>query len=112
MAVYLLHFSAPLGEPGKKIAQHYLGWVADEPGALDARLALHSRGVADCAITRAAHERGITLQLARVWPFEGKCDERRRKRGGHMARWCPYCRHQRVNPHHQQYKETGSWPAS
>lgn len=110
MALYLLHFDRPLGTPGGHIAQHYLGYVCDAPGALDRRVQLHQRGEADCAITRAAHERGIPVRLVRVWPFETKEDERRRKRAGRFSRYCPVCGNHRVNPFHEAFKETGSWP--
>lgn len=85
--LYLLHFSSPLGDPGRPrmSARHYLGWAAD----LDTRLAEHRNG-AGARITAAAVRAGIELTC--TWTAPGtKNDERRLKRNGHHERRCPAC---------------------
>jgi putative endonuclease len=63
--VYILHFSAPLGnlDNSKAQASHYIGWAED----VQARIAQHRAGTG-ARITRAAVERGIELILVAVVP--------------------------------------------
>ena len=90
--VYLIHFSAPLGNPAKRhgMATHYTGSTS----LLDERLLRHANGNGS-AIMAAVHDRGIEWQLVRLWPCESKeaalALERRLKRAGHGPRYCPLC---------------------
>lgn len=85
--IYLLHFSAPLGNPQKPHgqAQHYVGWALD----LAARLAEHRAG-AGASITRAAVERGITFEVVRTWQGD-RTLERKIKNRKMAPRLCPLC---------------------
>lgn len=88
--IYLLHFSEPLGDPGRPrmSAQHYVGFARDERDVA-ARLAEHRAG-RGARITAAVVARGGSLRLARRLPGT-RADERRIKRRGHFARYCPIC---------------------
>lgn len=81
MAVYLLHFDAPLHH-----ARHYIGYAKD----IDARLDDHRTGNG-ARIMQAVADAGITWRLARVWPDAGRPYERQLKRQKHAARFCPIC---------------------
>lgn len=85
--VYLLHFSAPLGNLANRRAQasHYLGWAVD----LDRRVAQHRAGQG-AAITRAAIERGISFEVVATWPGDWLL-ERRLKALKATPRLCPIC---------------------
>lgn len=65
MAVYMLQFDTPLGNPNKKqaSASFYLGWCEDR--RLGKRLREHFAG-RGASITRAAVERGIDLKVVMV----------------------------------------------
>lgn len=63
--VYILRFSKPLGN-AKHSAQFYIGYC--EPGRLADRLAEHNAG-AGAAITRAAVEKGYSLEV--IATFKG-----------------------------------------
>jgi hypothetical protein len=85
--VYLLHFATPLGDPARSHAwaSHYIGWALDA----EQRLAEHLAG-RGAAITRAAVQRGIRLEIVRTWP--GTRDlERLLKSFKHGPRFCPIC---------------------
>ena len=89
MALYLLHFSSPLGDPTRRgaSASHYLGWAPD--GHVLERVREHQTGKG-AKITCAAVARGINLLLVAV--AEGdRNEERRRKNAGHHERHCPVC---------------------
>lgn len=64
MAVYMLKISEPLGNE-KHQAMYYLGYADDK--RLQERVAEHRAGYG-AAITRAAIERGYTLELIMVIP--------------------------------------------
>jgi predicted GIY-YIG superfamily endonuclease len=85
--VYLLHFSAPLGNlvNPRAMARHYLGWAID----LDARIKQHRAGQG-AAITRAALERGISFDLVASWPGDYRF-EKRLKALKSSTRLCPIC---------------------
>lgn len=86
-SVYLLHFSAPIGIPGRHSqARHYLGWAGD----LAARLKEHQSG-RGAAITRAALERGIVFECVRVWPHADRGWERALKQRKNAPAICPAC---------------------
>lgn len=84
--VYLLHFSAPLGDPDTHVAQHYLGWADD----IDRRLQRHISGWG-ASITRAATQRGLDLLCVRRWNGATRTDERRLKNQKNAPRYCPLC---------------------
>ena len=83
--VYLLHFSAPLGNERHQ-AQHYLGSAID----LAARLAEHRDG-SGARIMQAVKERGFTFECVRTWPG-GRQAERKLKRRKKARQLCPVCR--------------------
>ncbi len=65
--IYMLKFSEPIGNPNvcHGQAQFYLGYCADN--RLAERLAEHRNGTG-ASITRAAIEKGLTLNLCMVIP--------------------------------------------
>lgn len=88
--VYLLHFDRPY--PGGRRPQHYLGVCAD----LEARMRDHQNGSSKSRLTRACHEKGIVVALARLWKkpypkaafdFERKVKARKRS----YRHLCPVC---------------------
>lgn len=84
--VYLLHLSIPLEPTGNR---HYIGFAAS-PRSLKQRLAMHHAGKG-ARFTQVAVERGIELELARVW--EGTRQfERNLKRQKNAPRFCPICK--------------------
>ncbi|MFZ5915532.1 MAG: endonuclease [Chloroflexota bacterium] len=89
MAVYLLHFDRPIGDPAnpRGQAQHYLGYADD----LDARIERHRAGNG-AAIVRAVNQAGIGWTVARVWPDGDRDLERRLKRRHDGPGLCPICR--------------------
>lgn len=92
MALYLLHFEQPLGDPTRPrmSARHYLGWAKDEQSR-ERRIEHHRRGTADVSITKAAFERGIGFVVG--WLGDGtRDDERRMKNSGNHHRRCSICR--------------------
>lgn len=84
--VYILHFSAPLGNPAnpRALATHYCGW-ADDP---EARLKEHLAG-RGAKITAAAVAKGITFELF-SWPAPLGV-EKALKRRKETPRFCPTC---------------------
>lgn len=104
MTVYVLQFSAPLGS-AKHRASTYIGYA--DPGRLQERLAEHRAGQG-AAITRAAVDRGYSLQL--VAAIDGGRDLERRlknfKNARKAIRWierqpvrlCPGCCHDLLRP--------------
>ena len=91
MAVYLIHFSKPLGDTSnpRGQAQHYCGFTNGE--TVEARLARHQRGDG-ARICAAAVEAGAELLLARVWEDGDRELERWVKRQKRHRRFCPICR--------------------
>jgi hypothetical protein len=92
MGVYFLHFSVPLNADGKHYAKHYVGFVEDKRGALEARLKAHRSGKSDVAIIRAAVAAGAKLYLGQFYPFMDREDERAFKNVGHHDRYCEICK--------------------
>jgi putative endonuclease len=82
--VYVLRFSAPLGNPDKPKgqAQHYAGWALD----VHRRIAEHRRGEG-AKITAAAVERGYTLEFVCVWVDATPEDEKKLKSWHSIPRW-------------------------
>lgn len=90
MAVYLIHFDRPLGNPDnpRGQAQHYIGYAAD----LEARLEAHRNGNGS-ALMAAVQRAGIGWSVARTWPDGDRALERRLKRMKAAPRLlCPICR--------------------
>jgi len=85
MAVYMLQFSEPLGNPDKPYAsaQFYIGFAEDR--RLGKRLREHFKG-RGAAITKAAKERGINFRVAMVIEKGTPELEKRLKRQGRCAR--------------------------
>lgn len=83
MAVYLLHFSAPISP--NHTTQHYLGWAPD----LDERIREHRQGKGS-RLTKVAVERRIGFRLAEVWQGNRSL-ERRLKAYKNAPRLCPIC---------------------
>jgi len=96
MAVYLIHFSAPLGDLANPhgAAQHYVGFTNGE--TVETRLETHRRGHG-ARITAAAVRAGLDLKLARVW-LEGDRElEKWLKRQKNHRRFCPLCEREAQN---------------
>src|SRR5437879_3085357 len=92
--LYILHFSEPLGDTTnpKGYALHYSGCCAD--GRLEDRLLEHRSGYGS-KITRAAVERGISLELAAT--LEGSyTEEKILKLQKNTPRYCPICRQEKL----------------
>ncbi|MFN3597291.1 MAG: hypothetical protein ACK41D_08475 [Rubricoccaceae bacterium] len=88
MAVYLLRFDRPLGDPERPgaHASYYIGSTPD--ARLVERLTEHWRR-SDACIVRAARTSGRRFRLVRVWWGKGRPFERKLKRSGHYVRHDP-----------------------
>jgi predicted GIY-YIG superfamily endonuclease len=88
MTVYLLHFTAPIGDLDNPhgAAQHYLGWT---PASVEQRLNEHTKGIG-AKICAAAVQAGADLLVARTWDG-GYALEKRLKRYKKAHRLCPIC---------------------
>ena len=77
MAVYVLHFSEPIGESQngdeeyEPHARHYVGYTCD----MDRRIKEHRRGSGG-HLCRVAKARGVTIEIAHVWVGAGRGFER------------------------------------
>lgn len=82
--IYLIHFDEPVNK--KRPARHYLGWTVN----LTKRFQLHITG-RGAFITKAAAERNIKMEVARVW--EGTIADERYIKDKLKAgtRLCPIC---------------------
>ena len=100
MAVYLLHFDQAIPHGQQAGTQHYLGFAHD----VAMRVGEHRCGKG-ARLTQVFAERGISFEIARVWPDAGRDLERklrpaahRRVAAGMGKRWhspkrlCPICR--------------------
>lgn len=98
MTCYLLHLDAPMSQgsdprTGKeRAATHYLGQTDD----LETRLERHRNGQGS-KMLRAAKQRGIGFQLARVWEGADRHFERRLHNRKDSPRMCPICRSNKEN---------------
>lgn len=94
MTVYLCCFRSPDGDKASyKHAGHYLGFAGrgETPEeSVEARLREHRSGYG-AALTRAAVDAGLVLQVARIWPEGTKDDEWRLRCRGENPRLCPLC---------------------
>src|SRR5690606_24269654 len=88
MAVYLLRFDRPLGDPERPgaHASYYIGSTPD--ARLAQRLTEHWQR-SDACIVRAARTSGRRFRLVRVWWGKGRPFERKLKRSGHYVRHDP-----------------------
>jgi len=88
MTVYLLHFTAPIGDMDNPhgAAQHYIGWT---PTGVEQRVNEHVRGIG-ARICAAAIHAGADLLVARTWPGDRNL-ERRLKRYKKAHKLCPIC---------------------
>ena len=84
--VYLLKFSAPLGDPSvpRGSASYYVGWCRE--GQFDRRLREHRKG-RGAKITAAAVARGIELKPVCLINRMTRHDERRIKDSGRFSRF-------------------------
>lgn len=85
--VYMLCFAAPLGDPSRPrcSARHYVGWFQNP-----SRITHHQNGTSGVPIVYAFFQRGIPFVVSRTMPGT-RDDERRIKRSGHHAEYCPNC---------------------
>lgn len=81
--VYLFHFSSPVSD--RHTCRHYLGYCLD----LWARVRCHAGG-RGARLTEVAVERGIKLEIVRVWKGTRK-DERKLKNQKNGPALCPIC---------------------
>ena len=89
--IYLYHFSKRYSHAG-----HYLGWSSDP----NAREAFHRNG-RGANLLKVVAAAGIDYWLVRTWENVPRAEERRLKRRGGLARYCPEpeCKKNR----HEQY---------
>jgi predicted GIY-YIG superfamily endonuclease len=87
MAVYLLHFDQAIPHGRQAGTQHYLGFAYDVATRVD-----EHRCGKGARLTQVFAERGISFEIARVWPNAGRDLERKLKRRHSPKRLCPICR--------------------
>ena len=87
---YLLHFSEPLGR-----SQHYMGWTNNLPERLRSHLETGTRE--RCVLTWEVRQRGIVMEVVRVWPGTIQLERALKRRKNH-PKLCPVC-----NPRLQDY---------
>ena len=96
MTVYLQCFRTPDGGKGYyKHAGHYLGHTDRESAvtpedSVAARLKEHQSGYG-AALTRAAVEAGLVLEVVRIWPGGTRDDEWRLRCRAENPKLCPLC---------------------
>lgn len=88
MAVYLLHFTKPIGNPDnpRGQARHYVGYCK---GQVEDRIAEHKNDNG-AHITAAVVAQGIEMITVRTWKG-GRDVERRLKAQKNASRFCPLC---------------------
>ena len=86
MAVYLIHFSQPLGTE-KHSAQHYCGYTE---GSVTDRVQRHIRGNGS-RICAAAARLNLTFYIVRIWRDGNRELERKIKGSHNLSRYCPLC---------------------
>jgi len=90
MAVYLLHSSVPLKRSNGSPVLHYIGYAPD--GQVHRRLDDHLHNKSSSTLVREFLRQGADLLVGNVWTGETYQDEQRRKRMGHLQRYCYVCR--------------------
>ena len=90
--IYILHIDPPLAH-----ARHYVGFAEDH--LLERRVLQHleQKGRRPSKLVSAALAAGCTVTLAGTLPGD-RNEERRLKKGGSAARYCPVCRPLFYNP--------------
>lgn len=84
MAVYLLHFSDRINPTHP--CQHYIGFSED----VATRITQHRAGQG-ARLCEVAKERGISMELARVWWEGDRKLERQLKNRKNSPKLCPLC---------------------
>ena len=89
MAVYMLRYDEPAGNPDKPraSARHYIGYARDD--RLEARIAEHRAGTCGAKLPMWFASQGIGFHVVRVWPNKGRKFERKLKKAGHFERHNP-----------------------
>lgn len=85
--VYMLCYARPIGDTSRPgmWAKHYVGSYKNA-----SRITHHEKGTCGVAICRAFHRAGIPFLVVRT-ARGGKILERRIKKNGHFAQYCPNC---------------------
>jgi len=99
--LYLIHFSTPyVAKTGKqqKKAGHYLGYTTV---GVDNRMAAHRSGQG-ARLIAVIQQDGIDWEVSRVWEGEGREEEKKRKRRGHFADYCPCCNQKIAHLRHRR----------
>lgn len=91
MAVYLLKFERPAGDPSRPraSARYYIGFSPDLN--LPARIAQHRAGRSRATLPEFFHAEGIGFRVVRIWWGAGRTFERRLKNNGHFDKHDPTC---------------------
>lgn len=87
MAVYLLHFHAPISP--LHTCQHYLGFADCWPDRIMTQRAGNSDAARLCQVAR---ERGIDFTVVRIWEDGDRMLERQLKNRHNAPQLCPICR--------------------
>lgn len=89
MAVYLLRYDQPAGDPDRPrcSARYYLGYSEDTK--LPDRIRLHRQGLSGASLPTWFHQQGIDFRVVRIWWGQGRKFERRLKQAGHYERHDP-----------------------
>lgn len=82
--IYLLHFHDRIHPD--RTTQHYVGYSA----RLSDRISAHLENRSNVSLISAAHERGISFTVSRVWKGDRKL-ERHLKSLKNAPKFCPYC---------------------
>lgn len=91
MAVYMLKFDRPAGDPEKDraSARYYIGYANDH--TLPNRIAEHRAGRSGARLCEWFHEEGIGFRVVRIWWGASRAFERRLKNNGHFYKHDPRC---------------------
>lgn len=89
MAVYLLKYDNPAGDPERPrcSARYYIGYARDVD--LERRIEQHRRGTSKAKLPAWFARQGIGFKVVRVWEGRGRTFERRLKNAGHYDRHDP-----------------------
>ncbi|BAU13758.1 hypothetical protein LEP3755_42990 [Leptolyngbya sp. NIES-3755] len=82
--IYLLHFSDRISP--NHTTQHYVGFT----DSLSDRISAHVQNRSGVSLINAAHERGISFTVSRVWKGDRKL-ERHLKSLKCAPKFCPHC---------------------
>ncbi len=86
MAVYMLRYARPAGNPDKPraSARHYIGYARDS--RLQTRIGEHRRGTCGAKLPMWFVAQGIEFHVVRIWRGKGRDFERKLKNAGHYER--------------------------